>query len=69
MPIIIGFYIGKIIGGMIVGIISLLIRLFCLSLVAAKHLVKYAFRFLDWFTGLLWMGSKRVYEYYKLNLR
>ncbi len=69
MPIIIGWYIGKFIGRMIVNIITLLIHLLRLSLVAAKHFVKYAFLFLDWFTGLLWMGSKRVYEHYYVNLR
>ena len=69
MPVIIGWYIGQLLGNMIVGIITLLFRLIRIALKASVHIIRFVLIALEWLGGKLWLGGKGLYENYKLNLR
>ena len=69
MPVIIGWYIGKLIGNMIVGIITLLFRLIRIALKGSVHMIRFALIALEWLGKKLWLCGKGLFEYYKLNLR
>ncbi len=69
MPLIIGWFIGKFIGTLIVSIITLLIKAAYYVLVGAWYVIKYTYIAMEWLFRKLWLCGKDLYEHYKLNLQ
>ena len=69
MPVIIGWFIGKLIGSMIVAIVVSLFRLGCLAVKLSMLILRYAFKASEWIVIKLWQGGRSLVDYYRLNLR
>ena len=69
MPIVIGYLIGKALGNLIVGILSLLIKLLYRVVMGAAFVVKYSFMASRWLLGKLWYIGRAWYDEYRMNLR
>ena len=69
MPIVVGYLFGKMLGNLIVSIITLLFRMIRLVLILAGHVVRYAAIGVYRLMRKIWLGGMGLYEQYKLNYR
>ena len=69
MPVIIGFWIGKMIGSMVVAIMCAVFRLLYWTAVLVVQVVKYACLAAEYLICKIWGGGKYAVDHYKLNLR
>ena len=69
MPVIIGWFIGKLTGSMIVAIVTFLFRLVCLAVKLSMLILRYAFKASEWIAIKMWQGGRSLVDYYRLNLR
>lgn len=69
MPIVIGYLIGKALGNLIVGIVSLVFKLLYWAAVVAARVVKHSYIASRWLLGMLWKAGRASYDDYKMNIR
>lgn len=62
MPVIIGYFIGKMIAYMIIAIMKLLFQLVRIALIVAGFVFKYTFLAIEMVSIKLWQGGKGLYE-------